>query len=114
MEFLKRWLNALWDLITSFRSPTLKVAIITGDIFPKPLPKGRIVLLDDDGQYAVGMRCPCGCGESIELMVMEGVYPRWDIELDDKSRPTLRPSVWKQSGCQSHFWITNGRVIWCT
>ncbi|MFZ6010436.1 MAG: DUF6527 family protein [Bacteroidota bacterium] len=22
------------------------------------------------------------------------------------------PSVWKKDGCQSHFWIRRGKVIW--
>jgi len=30
------------------------------------------------------MRCPCGCGDSIELMVIREVKPRWDLRVDPK------------------------------
>ncbi len=91
----------------------VKLMIVEGDLFPGRIPKRRLVLLDDDGPYAAAMLCPCGCREVIELMVMEGVSPRWDVWVDDRSRPTLRPSIWRQSGCRSHFWVRGGRVIWC-
>ncbi|MER8408153.1 DUF6527 family protein [Mesorhizobium sp. M1307] len=59
------------------------------------------------------MRCPCGCGEPIELMVLKEAKPRWDVRIDESRRPTLHPSVWRQKGCRSHFWIRQGRIHWC-
>ncbi|WP_318030080.1 DUF6527 family protein [Rhizobium ruizarguesonis] len=61
----------------------------------------------------VGMRCPCGCGDTIELLVAAETKPRWDVTIDEVRRPTLHPSVWRQKGCRSHFWIRRGRVHWC-
>jgi len=26
---------------------------------------------------------------------------------------TFYPSVWRKTDCRSHFWFTEGRVIWC-
>ncbi|WP_315838659.1 DUF6527 family protein [Bradyrhizobium prioriisuperbiae] len=59
------------------------------------------------------MRCPCGCGETIELLVIQEAEPRWDLLVDGSGRPTLKPSVWIQHGCRSHFWLRCGRVEWC-
>ncbi|WP_310503288.1 DUF6527 family protein [Rhizobium sp. BK176] len=59
------------------------------------------------------MRCPCGCGDTIELLVAAETKPCWDVAIDEKRRPTLHPSVWRQKGCRSHFWIRRGRVHWC-
>ena len=59
------------------------------------------------------MRCPCGCGETIELLVLDGAKPRWDVLIDKKNLPTLHPSVWRQTGCRSHFWVRKGRINWC-
>jgi len=59
------------------------------------------------------MRCPCGCGHVIELLVVAEAKPRWDVAVDAKGRPTLSPSVWLQKGCRSHFWLRNGRIRWC-
>ncbi|HTH10805.1 MAG TPA: DUF6527 family protein [Acidovorax sp.] len=59
------------------------------------------------------MRCPCGCGRKIELLLIKEAAPRWDLDLDQKGRPSLTPSVWLRDGCQSHFWIRKGKVRWC-
>ncbi|WP_416234146.1 DUF6527 family protein [Marinobacter sp. JSM 1782161] len=112
MGLLKNWLHKVLAFFSS-RPSLLSVEIIKGDVFPKQVPKGRIVLLEDDGFYAVAFLCPCGCGESIELMVMDGVNPRWSIEIDKRGKPTLSPSIWRTAGCRSHFWVRHGQVVWC-
>jgi len=33
--------------------------------------------------------------------------------LDAFERPSLKPSIWLQGGCRSHFWVRRGRVEWC-
>lgn len=52
-------------------------------------------------RWSVGMMCPCGA--TIEMLVFDGAKPRWDIAVDANGRPTLRPSVWRNTGCRSHF-----------
>lgn len=91
----------------------IRLLRLKGDVFPARLPKKTLLELDDDGAYAVALRCPCGCQETVELVVMEGVRPRWDLSVDAHGLPTLHPLVWKQSGCRSHFWLRQGRVVWC-
>jgi hypothetical protein len=59
------------------------------------------------------MRCPCGCGQGIELLLVKEAKPRWDISVDPSELPSLKPSVWLQAGCKSHFWLRRGRVEWC-
>ncbi|WP_307174508.1 DUF6527 family protein [Hydrogenophaga pseudoflava] len=59
------------------------------------------------------MRCPCGCGRKIELLLINEAEPRWDLLLDEEGRPSLAPSVWLRDGCHSHFWIRKGKVRWC-
>ncbi|WP_456769989.1 DUF6527 family protein [Bradyrhizobium sp. USDA 4448] len=59
------------------------------------------------------MRCPCGCGQGIELLLVKEAKPRWDLSVDPSERPSLKPSVWLQTGCKSHFWLRRGRVEWC-
>ena len=104
------WFRRIWDR----HGPARRLVVIDGDTLPKSLPRRDLVLARDDGDdWSVGMRCPCGCGATIELMVLPEAMPRWDIRTDEAGRPTLHPSVWKQSGCRSHFWIRNGRIHWC-
>jgi hypothetical protein len=104
------WLRRIWDRC----GPHRKLQIIEGDTLPLLLPERDLVLARDDGEnWSLGMQCPCGCKERIELMLLEGVRPRWDVVIDQAGRPTLHPSVWRKSGCRSHFWVRRGRIAWC-
>jgi len=103
-----------WRHLKSRLLPARRLHVVNGDSLPRTLPRRDIVLArDDDGDWCIGMRCPCGCGQTIELMLLREVRPRWDLSIDDRGRPSLRPSVWRQVGCHSHFWLKHGRVQWC-
>jgi hypothetical protein len=95
--------------------PARKVVVIEGDTPPNRLPFRDIVLAkEDDEEWAVGFRCPCGCGKNLELMLVDEAKPNWSISIDAKQRPTLRPSVHLTTGCKSHFWVKTGKIIWCS
>ncbi|MBY5896722.1 DUF6527 family protein [Rhizobium ruizarguesonis] len=109
MTFIS-WFRRLWDRY----GPARRLLVVEGNGLPEALPRRDLVLLREDGDdWSVGMRCPCGCGEKIELMVIEEARPRWDVAVDERSRPTLHPSVWRKTGCKSHFWLRKGRIHWC-
>lgn len=103
----------IFGQIFEWLRPARKVIILAGDVLPYKLPKRNLVLLkDDDENWSVGFRCPCGCGDAIELLLLPSVKPRWDIQIDGGGRPTLFPSVLRISGCRSHFWLRRGRIEW--
>src|SRR5271156_4058247 len=107
---ITRWIRNL----RAHLGPRRHLQIIDGDSLPSHLPRRDLVLARDaDEDWCVGMRCPCGCGRTIELLVIPEAKPRWDVTVDGKGCPTLSPSVWLQKGCQSHFWLRDGRVQWC-
>jgi hypothetical protein len=109
MRFLI-WFRRLWDNVL----PARRLVVADGDGLPDEMPRRDVVLVrDDDEDWSVGMRCPCGCGETIELMVIPEAEPKWALTADKKGRPTLHPSVWRKVGCRSHFWMRAGRVHWC-
>lgn len=58
-------------------------------------------------------KCPCTCGETISLPLQAPHSPRWRVTPSKAGRPDLYPSVWRNKGCMSHFWIEDGRVFWC-
>jgi len=95
-------------------APTRKIRIAQGDVLPDRLPRRDLVLLvDGDEEWSVGLRCPCGCGDSLEMPLLEVVKPNWTLAIDSRGRPSLHPSIWRTAGCQSHFWVRDGRVVWC-
>ena len=70
--------------------------------------------------YIVGLQkpkwvifsCPCGCGERIEVNLMQSRHPRWKMQVT-KGVISLWPSLWMvDKKCGSHFWIEKNRVIW--
>lgn len=58
-------------------------------------------------------QCPCGCKNIITLSLQRVHSPHWAVQKSRNDRPNLTPSVWRDIGCMSHFWIHDGRVYWC-
>lgn len=85
-----------------------------GDELPvKFKPRHAVLMVDHGEQWSLGLNCPCGCGEVIELLLIEEADQSWSLHIDGIGRPTLQPSVWKSSGCRSHFWVVSGQIKWC-
>ena len=104
------WRRRLETALTRRRS----LKIVNGDMLPERLPRRNLVLVrDGDEDWAVGFRCPCGCGQRLELLLLKEVKPRWDISFDQRGRVSLHPSVWLRVGCKSHFWVRSGKIVWC-
>lgn len=110
MKRAPTWLRGLIAAL----SPRRSLRVIEGDTLPEKLPRRDLLLAREVGEdWCVGLRCPCGCGQRLELILLKGVTPRWDLVIDDRGRPTLYPSVWRRGGCRSHFWLRSGKIIWC-
>jgi len=75
------------------------------------LPNG-ILLREVRGghQKWVHLRC-ARCGEHISLPLAGGA--RWTIGIDLLRRPTISPSIWQTGSCGAHFFVRQGRIIWC-
>ncbi len=63
--------------------------------------------------YWAIFKCPCGCGSLISLTLQNTHKPYWNLKTSIEKRPTLSPSIWRNNGCFSHFWIKDGMIIWC-
>lgn len=82
------------------------------DVPDRIAPK-RLYVVGDPGHYWLAvMKCPCGCDSDIHLPLSGDDGPRWSVD-GAKDRPTLRPSVFRTTGCRSHFVLRRGRVVWC-
>ena len=56
--------------------------------------------------------CPCGCGETLYMNLQRDRRPCWRFTVDRRGTATLHPSVWRQVGCRSHFFLRRGVVQW--
>lgn len=57
--------------------------------------------------------CPCGCRSVITLPLATTKPLHWTHKKSRGGRPSLRPSVWRDVGCLSHFILEDGRIFWC-
>lgn len=76
-------------------------------------PREFVVVEDGKKKYWTLFQCPCGCGHVISLSLQKVHRPNWTVKPSKAKRPTLYPSVWQNTGCKSHFWISDGRIFWC-
>ncbi len=57
------------------------------------------------------MKCPDGCGEIISVNLDSRSGPAWRL-YSRRGLWTLFPSIDKPEGCQSHFILSYGKIIW--
>mgnify|MGYP006295210631 CR=1 FL=1 len=116
---LLAFLRWLWSWIAkpftqSRRPPPYSLSYIESDELPDLLEEQVLLVAREAGElWVAGLVCPCGCSRRIEIMLLKGVKPRWDLIVENSGRPTLRPSVWAKGGCRSHFWLRDGQIVWC-
>jgi hypothetical protein len=74
---------------------------------------GDLVLIERSGipRWAV-IRCPSGCGDDIALNLDVRTGSAWRI-YHRRKQISIFPSVWRDSGCGSHFIVWNSKIHWC-
>nr|WP_081092656.1 DUF6527 family protein [Cupriavidus metallidurans] len=106
-------LRAKWLVLKETVLPARGLLVVNTEELPTRLPFRALTLVrDSDEDWCIGMRCPCGCGQRIELPLLDEANPHWRLRIDKEGRPTLSPSIWLRDGCRSHFFVRAGRVIW--
>jgi hypothetical protein len=57
------------------------------------------------------LRCPCGCDEIIPINLDARAGKAWRLYRGSRSGLTLFPSVWRDTGCESHFIIWRDNIL---
>ena len=84
------------------------------DDFPETLqPKTLYLAGDTPHLWAAAMLCPCRCGDTIHLNLLEQESPCWSVRFHRDGSVSVTPSVWRTKGCRSHFFIRSSRIEWC-
>ncbi len=111
MEFVRRFLGWLWSWFPFYQPRWTGIVV---DDLPVNLRKHRVYLIGEDGQlWQVAMLCPCGCSSVIQLCVLPDSRPGWAVTMNSDGTVSLCPSVWRTTGCRSHFFLRGGRIDWC-
>ena len=66
---------------------------------------GEAVLVSRGHDRLLVMRCPCACGDDIIVNLDREAGPAW-VLYQRRRGTSLYPSVWRDTGCGSHF------VVW--
>lgn len=78
---------------------------------PRRLGSSLYVVGGDIPKWAI-LACPCGCGERIDVNLMQSRRPCWQLLLKD-GKATLKPSLWVPADkCGSHFWLRKNCINW--
>ncbi len=77
-------------------------------LVPEP---GDVAVVKRQSLRSVVMRCPDGCGDVITLNLDPRTDKAWRLYKSEKGL-TLFPSVWRDTGCQSHFVLWNDSISW--
>lgn len=72
----------------------------------------RLALVQRGPPRSVLFQCPCGCGDTISMNVDPAAGRAWRLRVRE-GRLTLMPSVWRTTGCRSHFILWDNGVWWC-
>ncbi len=80
-----------------------------GEATAKLRSPGDAVFVERGVTRAIVFLCPCGCGESLPINLDSRAGPAWRLYLEHPEGVTLFPSVWRESGCKSHFIVWRGR-----
>ena len=58
------------------------------------------------------MACPDGCGETLVVNLDPRAGKAWRLDRRGEGI-TLYSSVWRDGGCESHFIVWRGHILWC-
>lgn len=68
------------------------------------------VLIDRGGPRWLVLSCPCGCGEQFPINLDPRAGPAWRLYKSNETLLSVFPSVWRDTGCRSHYIIWRGAV----
>jgi hypothetical protein len=82
---------------------------------------GDAVLVERGRPRLLVLSCPCGCGEQFPINLDPRAGPAWRLYRESRDvgagrwrrrrSLSLFPSVWRETGCRSHYIIWDGRIV---
>ena len=73
---------------------------------------GDVALDFRDVPRSLVMKCPDGCGQMLSINLDRRSGKAWRL-YGRGDQLTLFPSVWRDEGCEAHFILWRGQIMWC-
>ncbi|SRR5260221_8381709 len=84
------------------------------DDSPEIVDKRTIYVVgQNQNTWLLAFECPCGCKTIIQLNILEDTKPNWRYTIGRNKKINITPSIWRTTGCKSHFFIKRGKILWC-
>ncbi len=81
---------------------------------PESLDRSTLYVVGESGHnWYAAMVCPCGCEATLHMSLLANSRPRWYLVEHANGTVSLEPSVWRQTGCRSHFFLRYSLIVWC-
>lgn len=81
------------------------------DVGGRIVKPGDVVLVARHGVHRwLVFNCPCGCGDQVPINLDRRTGPAWRA-FHPGRRLTVYPSIWRGSGCESHFIVRRGQIL---
>lgn len=82
------------------------------DASQKLTSAGDAVLVRRQIPRSIALSCPDGCGDELTVNLDPRTGRAWRLYGTDGTL-TLWPSIWRDSGCRSHFIVWRNKIVWC-
>jgi hypothetical protein len=106
------WIWRLFSNVRGFARKNKTLSVVKSEESPDILRDETVYLIGEGANlWAAIIVCPCGCGEAIHLNLLEDSSPCWSV-LQSGKQITIEPSIARQKGCRSHFFIRRGKIEW--
>jgi|HubBroStandDraft_2_1064218.scaffolds.fasta_scaffold736927_1 hypothetical protein len=73
---------------------------------------GDSVLVHRGVPRSLVMACPDGCGDTLTINLDPRTAKAWRF-YRKRNQVSIYPSVWRDTGCLSHFIVWNHQILWC-
>ena len=73
-------------------------------------PGDGVLIIREQPRWLL-LKCPCGCDDEIPVNLDLRAGKAWRIYRGRDEQLTLFPSVWRDTGCRSHFIIRSGHIL---
>lgn len=71
------------------------------------------ILGENEHIWSLAMKCPCGCGDLVQLNLVPGSRPLWNINKKENGNISILPSIHRTRGCKSHYYVSDSKIQWC-
>ncbi|MEI9951648.1 MAG: DUF6527 family protein [Pseudomonadota bacterium] len=71
---------------------------------------GDVALVERGSPRWIVFSCPCGCGEQLPINLDHRAGPAWRLYRGSRG-VSVYPSVWRDTGCESHFIVWDDKYL---